>query len=150
MRARTAIALAVMAFALLAAAAALAGTTTKRDGPLTATFTAGSQHPNCKQLWPVKVTATFNGKPAHATAYYEWLFGGVVIHRENVFYGTKYNRHNTLYHFTGSFDDTTFGPWGSDSVGHWIEVEAVVQVGRYKATPWYNVEAVAAKGCPKE
>lgn len=150
MRVRRAVALVVTATALVAAGIAAASTSSYRDGPLTATFTAGTHHPNCRQIWPVTVVARYDGKPAHATAFYQFLYDGQAVAHLNVFSGTSRNPHNRLWHFYGSFYDNTFGPFGADAVGHTLVVRAVVQDGRYTAYPWYTVEVVNARGCPAQ
>jgi hypothetical protein len=149
MRPRNAIALVVTAAALLVVVGvASASTTSYSDGPLTATFSAGTHHPNCKQLWPVTVTARYYGKPAHATAYYQFLSGGQLVGTVNPFSSTSHNPHNRIWHFYGSFYDYTFGPFGALSVGHPLTVRAVVAVSRYTAYPSYSVQVVSARGCP--
>jgi hypothetical protein len=150
MRARLIIA-AILATAVgLAAAAGIANAATGSytSGPLTATFSASTTHPNCKQLWPVSVTVRYRGKPASATAYYQFLYNGQVVSTQQVFAATKYNPHNRLYHFRGSFYDYSFGPFGALAVGHVLDVRAVVQVGRYTAYPGLYVSVVKTRGCP--
>jgi len=141
---------AAAAAALLAAGAAFAATDTVTSGPLKASFTAGSHHPNCKQHWPVRISATFHGKPAHATAVYQFLYNGSVVHTENPFEGTKKNRGNHIWHFVGSFTDKDFGPFGSLSVGNKLTIRAVVKEGGYTASPSYWVQVVSTGGCPAE
>jgi len=147
MRASKAIPLALMA-ALAVAGVARASTSSYRDGPLTATFTASTHSPNCKQRWPVTVTARYNGKPTHATAYYQFISGGQLVGTQYPFGATSKNPHNRIWHFYGSFYDYTFGPFGALAVGHPLTVRAVVQVGRYTAYPSYSVDVVSARGCP--
>jgi hypothetical protein len=140
---------AVTAGALICAAAASASgvTSAYRDGPLTATFSAPSQNPNCKQKWPVTVTARYNGKPAHATAFYQFLYNGHLVGKQYPFSHTRKNPHNRLWHFTGRFTDNTFGPFGALAVGQQITVRAVVQAGRYTAYPGHNVRVRRVNGC---
>jgi hypothetical protein len=147
MRARRAILLAVAGAALTFASVAVAGQTTQRSGPLTATMYAGTHYPNCKELWPVKVKATYNGSPANASAYYRFLVGGSVVGRVNVFYGTRRNRHNRLYHFVGSFYDNTFGPFGANADGQTIVVEVVVSENGHTVYPYYTVHVQKTQGC---
>ena len=147
MRARKAIPLVVAVTALAAAGAAYAGTGTYRDGPLTATFTAGTHSPNCKQKWPVTVTARFRGRPAHATAFYQFLGPGGVVVRQYPFANTRRNPHIRIWRFYGRFTDNTFGPFGALAVGYPLTVRAVVSVGRYTAYPSYSVRVVKASGC---
>ncbi|MGA2009442.1 MAG: hypothetical protein ABSH51_02745 [Solirubrobacteraceae bacterium] len=148
MRVRTAIPVIVTLAALVAAGVASASTSSYSDGPLTATFTAGTHHPNCKQGWPVTVTARYQGKPAHATAFYQFLSGGQLVDTQYPFSGTSRNPHKHLWAFYGSFTDNTFGPFGALAIGHPLTVRAVVQVSRYTAYPSYSIDVVNASGCP--
>ena len=148
MRTPKTILFAVTAATLMCVSAASASTSTYRDGPLTATFTAGTHYPNCKQRWPVTVTARYNGKPAHATAFYQFLYGATVVGKRYPFSATSRNRHNRLWHFYSRFTDTAFGPFGALAVGQPLTVRAVVQVGRYTAYPSYSVKVVRVSGCP--
>ncbi len=147
MRAPKTILIAVTAAALMAVGAASAATSAYRDGPLTATFSAGTHHPNCKQKWPVTVTARFHGRPAHATAFYQFLHGGAVVGKQYPYADTRRNPHKRLWHFYNRFTDNTFGPFGALAVGAPLTVRAVVKVGRYTAYPSYSVKVVNAHGC---
>jgi hypothetical protein len=147
MRARKAIALALTAVALVAVGVASASASSYRDGPLTATFMAGTHHPNCKQKWPVTVSARYHGRPAHATAFYQFLSGGEVVGRQYPFSSTSRNPHDHIWHFYGGFTDNTFGPFGALAVGQPLTVRAVVEVSRYTAYPSYFVQVVNARGC---
>jgi hypothetical protein len=128
--------------------AALAASSSYSSGPLTATFSASTTRPNCKQFDPVTVTARWRGKPTNATAYYQFLHNGQVVATYQVFSGTRKNPRNRLYHFYSSFYDSTFGPFGALSVGYRLYVRAVVQVGRYRAYPGLYITTVNARGCP--
>jgi hypothetical protein len=139
---------AVAAVVLAAATSASAFTSTYRAGPLTATFSASTHTPNCKQKWPVTVTAKLRGKPAQATAFYQFLFAGQVVSTQYPFGATRKNPHNHLWRFYGSFTDNTFGPFGSASVGQPLAIRAVVKVLRYTAYPSFRVRVVSATGCP--
>jgi hypothetical protein len=151
MRARKAIpAVVTAAVALVAAGSASALTSSYSDGPLTATFTAATHHPSCKQNWPVKVTVRYHGQPAHASAIYQFLVGGQLVNTQYPLGGTPKNPHYHVYHFYGSFYDYKFGPFGALAEGHTIDVRAVVSVGRYTAYPGTWVRVVKAKGCPAE
>ncbi len=149
MRAPRLVLLAVTATALVCVGAVSASANTYRDGPLTATFSGPTHHPNCKQKWPVTVTAKFHGKPAHATAYYQFLLNGTtpIGHRQYPFSSTKKNPHDHLWHFRGRFYDNTFGPFGALAVGQRLTVRAVIHDGRYTAYPSYAVKVVKVKGC---
>jgi hypothetical protein len=148
LRVATALAGTLLGGLALFSAAALAATGTYKSGPLTATFSASGTRPNCKQLWPVTITARYNGRPTNATAYYQFLYRGQVVSTVQVFGGTKKNPHSHLYHFYSKVYDNTFGPFGSLSVGYKIDVRAVVQVGRYKAYPGLYVTVTSTRGCP--
>jgi hypothetical protein len=141
-------------FAVVAGALAVAGVASAsykysyRDGPLTATFSVSTNHPNCKQLWPVTVTASYNGKPARATAYYQFLYNNQLVGTQYPFSSTRRNPHNHKWSFYGSFYDNTFGPFGARAVGYTLYVRAVVQVGRYTAYPGdKSVRVVKTSGC---
>ncbi|MGO9961534.1 MAG: hypothetical protein ACLP50_37110 [Solirubrobacteraceae bacterium] len=148
MRACKTIPLVVTVAALAAGGVASASTSSYSDGPLTATFTAGTHRPNCKQGWPVTVTARYHGKLAHATALYQFLSGGQLVDTQYPFGGTSRNAHDHLWAFYGSFTDNTFGPFGALAVGHPLTVRAVVKVSRYTAYPSYSVDVVSVSGCP--
>lgn len=145
---RKAIAVVVTVAALVGAGVASASTSSYRDGPLTATFSASTHHPNCRQHWPVTVTASYHGKPAHATAFYQFLSGTQVVDTQYPFTGTPRNTNDHKWVFYGSFTDNTFGPFGALSVGHPLTVRAVVHVSRYTAYPSFSVDVVNASGCP--
>jgi hypothetical protein len=147
-RRRLALAGAAATIMLSTAAIADASTSTYRNGPLTATFSARTHTPNCKQKWPVTVTAKLHGKPAHATAFYQFLFAGQVESTQYPFGGTRKNPHNRPWHFYGSFIDTTFGPFGAAAVGLPLTVRAVVKVPHYTAYPAFPVRVVSVPGCP--
>jgi len=119
-----------------------------RDGPLRATFSAPTHYPNCKQRWPVTVTATWNGHPAHASAKYQFLYNGSLVSTQYPFGGTRRNPHYHWYVFRGRFYDNTFGPFGALSVGRKLVVRAVVSDGRYTAYPGTWVVVQKASHCP--
>jgi hypothetical protein len=141
-------AIGVTAALLAAAGAATGSTSTYRSGPLTATFTAGTHRPNCKQRWPITVTARFHGKLAHGTAFYEFMLAGQVVSKQYPFANTPRNPQNRIWHFYGGFTDNGFGPFGALAVGQALTVRAVVQVSRYVAYPSYHVVVVTAPHCP--
>ena len=91
MRALKVIPLASTIVVLGAVGVANAATGSYRDGPLTATFSASTLHPNCKQLWPVTVTATYHGHPAHATSFYQFLYNGSLVSTQNPWAHTSRN-----------------------------------------------------------
>jgi hypothetical protein len=148
MRARKTVPLAMTVAALAAAGVASAAVTgSYRDGPLTATFSASTRHPNCKQKWPVTVSARYNGKPAHATAIYQFLYDGQLVNTQYPYSSTAKNPHGHIWHFTGGFTDPTFGPFGSLAVGQHLTVRAVIKDGRYTAYPSLAVSVVSVPGC---
>jgi hypothetical protein len=148
-RARRAAAAVALVVALgIAATAQASGTSTSKDGPLTATFSAATHSPNCKQKWPVTVTARLHGAYTHAVAIYQFLFQGQVESTQYPFSSTSRNRADKPYHFYGKFTDTSFGPFGALSVGVPLTIRAVVTVGRYTAYPSYTVKVVKVSGCP--
>jgi hypothetical protein len=69
------------------------------SGPLSATLTAPPAKPKINTSIPITVTATLAGKPAHATAVYEFLFAGAVV-------STQYVHGNRHFSFTGHYGDT--------------------------------------------
>jgi hypothetical protein len=83
---------------------ALAGHTCgATSGPLEATMVPSTHYPKIKAKWPLLVTATLNGKPARASAVYQFLFGGVVV-------STQYPTYNKHFMFTGHFSDNLIFP----------------------------------------
>jgi len=92
----------------------------KSSGPLSATLAPPASKPKIKTNIPIKVTATLKGKPAHATALYEFLFAGTVVSTQNP-YGKK------PYRFTGSFKDNLVFPAGA--VGQPLTFRVVVKAG---------------------
>jgi hypothetical protein len=149
MRARVAPAVTVAAAVagLLGASPAGAETVRATSGPLTATFTAGTHRPTCKQLWPVRVTARLNGKPARAVAQYQFMSGGYQVSIQNPFSATPKNRRNRPWHFRGSFYDDGFGPFGSLAVGQHLVVRAIVKAAGYTAYTAYDVTVRKVRGC---
>src|ERR1039458_2151391 len=49
------------------------------SGPLSATLKPSTHTPKVNAKWPIVVTATLSGKPAHATAVYDFLYDGAVV-----------------------------------------------------------------------
>lgn len=149
MRLRRVIALAG-ALTLVAADLALASVGgSSRSGPLSATFSAPTHYPNCKQNWPVSVTARWNGHPAHASAKYQFLYAGSLVNTQYPFGGQSRNPHYHWYAFYGGFYDKIFGPFGALAVGHKLTVRAVVVDGHYAAYPGTWVVVQPTSGCPK-
>jgi hypothetical protein len=129
-RARLASATVTSAVALLGLTAAAAASTVDcktrpgqicsgASGPLKASIVPSTHQPKVDASWPLKVSATLAGKPAHANAIYEFLFGGSVV-------STQYprsNKHSALA-FTGSFADTLVFP--AESEGEPLTLRVVV------------------------
>jgi hypothetical protein len=88
------------------------------SGPLSATLLPGSHTPKVNVKYPITVTATLSGKPAHATAIYEFLFGGAVV-------STQYVKGNKHFSFTGHYSDTLLFP--SDSAGEPLTLSVVIK-----------------------
>jgi hypothetical protein len=88
--------------------------------PLAATLTPSTHTPKINTLVPIAVTATLNGKPAHATAVYLFLFGGSVV-------STQYPYNNKHYSFTGHFSDKLNFP--ASSLGIPLTVRVVIKAG---------------------
>jgi hypothetical protein len=148
MRAPKLVLIAVTAAALVCVSAVSASANAYRAGPLVATFSGPTHHPNCKQKWPVTVTAKLHGHRAHATAYYQFINDGSVLpYKFNPFSSTRKNPHNRLWHFYGRFYDWSFGPFGALAVGKNLKVRAVVKAGRYTAYPSYWVKVRHVRGC---
>ena len=64
------------------------------------------------------MTATVSAKPAHATAAYEFVFGGIVVQ-------TEYPRNNKHFSFTGRFSDNLVFP--AASVGQPLTLRVVIK-----------------------
>ena len=148
MRARRVLAGTVAVAALAFTGVASASITARSSsGPLTASFTAPTHTPNCKQKWPVTVAATWSGHPAHASAYYQFVFQGQVVSTQYPYGNTSKNPHGHVWSFYKSFYDNTFGPFGSNAVGQTLVVRAVVRDGKYAAYPSLWVKVQNASGC---
>ncbi len=112
---------------LIAGAVATAATSTAAtaatvikgsSGPLVATLTPSTHTPKINTLVPIAVTATLSGKPAHATAAYEFVFGGAVV-------STQYPRYNKHFSFTGHFSDKLNFP--ASSLGFTLTLRVVIK-----------------------
>lgn len=102
-----------------AAAVAFAAPLVKQtSGPLTATLAPSTHTPTINKNWPITVTATLSTKPAHATAAYEFLFGGIVVN-------TQYPKYNKHFSFTGHFSDNLVFP--KASVGQPLTLRVVIK-----------------------
>jgi len=112
-----AVALTVAAIALATAVAFAATLLKGTSGPLTATLAPSTHTPKINKNWPITVTATLSAKPAHATAVYEFLFGGIVV-------GTQYPKYKKHFSFTGHFSDNLVFP--KASVGQPLTLRVVI------------------------
>jgi hypothetical protein len=107
----------------LATTGAFAATVVKgSSGPLTATLVPSTHTPKINKNWPITVTATLSGKPAHASAVYQFLFAGVVV-------ATMYPYNNKRYTFTGHFSDNLVFP--PPSVGEPLTVRVVIKASAH-------------------
>jgi hypothetical protein len=111
----TAAAVAIGATSIAAAAATIKGS----SGPLVATLTPSTHTPKINTLMPISVTATLNGKPAHATAAYQFLYGGAVVAP------TQYPYNNKHFSFTGHFSDKLNFP--ASSLGFTLTLRVVIK-----------------------
>jgi hypothetical protein len=91
------------------------------SGPLTATLSPPPHSPKVGSKPPITVTATLGGKPAKATAFYEFLFAGQVV-------STQYVRGNKHFAFNGHFSDT-LGPFPASAAGQPLTFRVVVKAG---------------------
>jgi hypothetical protein len=87
------------------------------SGPLVATMVPSTHHPKINANWPLEVSATLKGKPAHASAQYEFLLGYTVV-------STQYVRGNKHFMFLGQFSDKLVFP--PDSKGEPLTLQVVV------------------------
>ena len=88
------------------------------SGPLAATLKPSTHTPKINTNMTVAVTATLKGKPAHATALYEFVFNGTVV-------STQYPYNNKHYSFTGHFRDTLSFP--ASSLGFTLTLRVVIK-----------------------
>lgn len=93
-----------------------------------ATLSVPGHHPKVGRIWPVVVTATYEGKGVRASLRYEFLFGGTVVSRQSHF------------RFKGRFRDDTF-KWPASAVGFRLTLRAVVssRYGTRKLDYWVEV-----------
>jgi len=131
-RRRLLVAGAAAAFALaLAAAPVLAASIVKRSaGPLFATLTASTHAPKIGVAMTIKVTATLNGKPAHAALTYQYLFGDVVV-------STRYPCNGKACSFTGRYSDRLTFP--ATSLGTPLTLQVVVKAAGHTVKLGWSV-----------
>ena len=121
---------------LLLGSAASAQVTPVKDtsGPLSASMVPSTHHPKVNAKWPLKVTATLHGKPAHATAVYEFLFGGSVV-------STQYVHSNKHFSFTGHFSDDLVFPPASE--GEPLTLSVVIAADGHKVSLEWTITSVS-------
>ena len=119
--------------ALLLAPTAGAATVAAHSGALSATLHGGTHHPIENKNWWITVTATLNGRPVRAHAFYQFLFSGQVV-------STQYVTYKKNYMFTGHFRDNLVFP--PRAVGYPLTVRVVVQAGGRTVYLPYAVQVV--------
>jgi hypothetical protein len=87
------------------------------SGPLVATMVPSTHDPKINAKWPLEVSATLKGKPAHAGAEYQFLFASTVV-------STQYVRGNKHFTFLGQFADKLVFP--PDSKGEALTLQVVI------------------------
>jgi len=130
---RFTVSLAVLIALAATTVASASGSVKEHSGPLSVTFVPSTHTPKVNAKWPLSVTATVNGKPAqHATAVYEFLFGGLVV-------STQYPRFNKHFKFTGHFsDDLVFPP---DSKGEPLTLRVVIKASGHTVNLNWSITA---------
>ncbi|HEY5144711.1 MAG TPA: hypothetical protein VII98_14525 [Solirubrobacteraceae bacterium] len=106
----------VVAFASVIVTGTLAGPTSASSG-FRATLSVPGHHPKAGRVWPVTVTATYNGRGVTARVRYVYLYGGQVVSRQS------------NYRFHGRFTDHAF-TWPARAVGYRLTFRAVVSSSR--------------------
>ncbi len=105
-----------LALASVVAAGPIAGSAPAASG-FRATLSVPGHHPKAGRVWPVTVTATYNGRAITARVRYEYLYGGQVVSRQS------------NYRFHGRFTDHGF-IWPARAVGYRLTFRAVVSSSR--------------------
>jgi hypothetical protein len=96
---------------------------------VTASMHPANHHPKVKAPWPISFTVTRDGRPAHASVSYEYLFAGQVV------------AHRSHYTFTGRFSDVFH--WPASAVGYPLTFRAVIVSGGVSINLDYPVQVVA-------
>jgi hypothetical protein len=104
------------------------------SGPLTATMIPSSHHPKANVPWPLHVTATLAGKPAHAGAVYQFLFAGQVVSTQTPAKGNK------PFNFVGSFNNKLTFP--KMAVGYALTLQVVIKDGSHSVNLDWPVDTV--------
>jgi hypothetical protein len=131
---RSTVSLAVLlALAATTAAASASAPVKERSGPLSVTFVPSTHTPKVNAKWPLSVTATLSGKPAaHATAAYQFLFGGLVV-------STQYPRSNKHFTFTGHFRDDLVFP--ASSLGQPLTLRVVIKASGHAVNLNWSIKS---------
>ena len=103
--------------------AAAAQTVRGSSGPLSATLHAGTHHPKVSANWPLQVTASLSGRPAHASIGYQFLYSGQVVSTQI----PRYPNGKPHTSFTGSFSDLLQFP--ARSVGYPLTLQVHIVAG---------------------
>jgi hypothetical protein len=115
------------------ASASASGSVKEHSGPLSVTFVPSTHTPKVNAKWPLSVTASVNGKPAaHATAVYEFLFGGLIV-------STQYPRFNKHFTFTGHFSDNLIFP--PDSKAEPLTLRVVIKASGHTVNLNWSITA---------
>jgi hypothetical protein len=103
------------------------------SGPLEATMVPSTHRPKATANWPLEVTATLSGKPAHASAAYQFLFGGAVV-------STQYPRSDKHFTFVGHFSDELVFP--KTSVGYPLTLQVAIKDGSHTVDLDWPIDVV--------
>jgi hypothetical protein len=103
------------------------------SGPLSATLKPSTRTPKINTKWPITVTATLKGMPAHASAAYEFLFAGTPVG------GTQYPYNNKRYTFTGHFSDNLVFPRAS--VGQPLTLDVVIKAAGHTVNLLWSIKS---------
>jgi hypothetical protein len=98
-------------------------------GGVTASMHPANHHPKVKAPWPISFRVARDGRPAHASVGYEYLFAGQVVARRS------------HYTFTGRFSDVFH--WPATAVGYQLTFRAVIVSGKVTINLDYPVRVVA-------
>jgi hypothetical protein len=128
----TALAATAVSLAVSTGAVASGSLVKESSGPLSATLAPSTHTPKVNAKWPITVTATLQGKPAHASAFYEFLFGGAVV-------STQYIGNNRHYSFTGHFSDQLVFP--PSAAGEPLTLDVVIKAAGHTVNLDWSIKA---------
>ena len=114
--------IALLCGAVLPATAA-ATTVRGSSGPFAVTMVAGTHSPKANTQWPIRVTATVSGRPAHCGINYQFLYGGQQVSAQI----PRYPNGKPHTSFTGHFTDTLSFP--SNAAGYPLTLQVHVWSG---------------------